>query len=39
MCDVGDQIPVELYQAVAEVLAFVYELNRMSTSRRATSAA
>ncbi len=24
---VGDDIPVELYQAVAEVLAFVYRLN------------
>lgn len=24
----GDEIPVELYQAVAEILAFVYSLNR-----------
>ena len=24
---VGDQIPVELYQTVAEVLAFVYKVN------------
>ncbi len=24
---VGDEIPVELYQAVAEILAFVYSLN------------
>ncbi|MFO8085049.1 MAG: EscU/YscU/HrcU family type III secretion system export apparatus switch protein [Desulfobacterales bacterium] len=24
----GDQIPVELYQAVAEILAFVYRLDR-----------
>ncbi|PLX84347.1 MAG: flagellar biosynthesis protein FlhB [Desulfuromonas sp.] len=24
---VGDDIPVELYQAVAEVLAFVYQVN------------
>ncbi len=34
MCDVGDQIPVDLYQAVAEVLAFVYELNRMRAERK-----
>ncbi len=26
--DVGAEIPEELYQAVAEVLAFVYRLNR-----------
>jgi flagellar biosynthesis protein len=25
---VGDEIPVELYQAVAEILAFVYGLNK-----------
>ena len=24
----GDEIPVELYQAVAEILAFIYELNK-----------
>ena len=24
----GDEIPVELYQAVAEILAFVYALNK-----------
>jgi len=24
----GDEIPVELYQAVAEILAFVYSLNK-----------
>lgn len=24
---IGDQIPVDLYQAVAEVLAFVYKVN------------
>ncbi len=24
----GDEIPVELYQAVAEILAFVYRLNQ-----------
>ena len=25
---VGDEIPVEIYQAVAEILAFVYRLNQ-----------
>lgn len=29
---VGDEIPVELYQAVAEVLAFVYSLESRSTN-------
>jgi len=28
-CRVGDEIPVSLYQAVAEVLAYVYELARV----------
>ncbi|NLF30710.1 MAG: flagellar biosynthesis protein FlhB [Planctomycetes bacterium] len=28
-CRVGDEIPVGLYQAVAEVLAYVYELSRI----------
>ena len=28
---VGDEIPVALYQAVAEILAFVYALNRESS--------
>lgn len=27
-CEIGDQIPAELYQAVAEVLAFVFSLKR-----------
>ena len=27
---VGDEIPVELYQAVAEILAFIYRLNQTS---------
>jgi len=27
---IGDEIPVELYQAVAEILAFVYKLNKSS---------
>jgi flagellar biosynthesis protein FlhB len=26
--DVGEEIPVEFYSAVAEILAYVYELNR-----------
>lgn len=30
---VGDEIPVEMYQAVAEILAFVYELNARSRDR------
>jgi len=33
-CSVGEPIPAEFYQDVAEVLAFVYELNRMKTGRR-----
>jgi flagellar biosynthesis protein len=33
--DIGDAIPVELYQAVAEVLAFVYRMNE--TRRQASS--
>jgi flagellar biosynthetic protein FlhB len=39
MCKVGDEVPVELYQAVAEVLAFVYELNRMKGRRPAAGVA
>ena len=27
MCDVGDEIPEEFYAAVAEILAYVYELS------------
>ncbi len=27
VCDVGDEIPVELYTAVAELLAYLYGLN------------
>ncbi|HUV38639.1 MAG TPA: EscU/YscU/HrcU family type III secretion system export apparatus switch protein, partial [Planctomycetota bacterium] len=38
MCEVGDEVPVDLYQAVAEVLAFVYELNRMKTRARSSVA-
>jgi flagellar biosynthesis protein len=29
--DVDTEIPAELYQAVAEVLVFVYRLNQQST--------
>jgi len=28
MCDIGQEIPSELYQAVAEILAFVYSLKK-----------
>ena len=31
---VGDEIPVALYQAVAEILAFVYALNREQGERQ-----
>ena len=34
-CDVGDPIPVLLYQAVAKVLVFVQRLDRRISSRRA----
>ena len=27
-CEIGDDVPVELYQAVAEVLAYVYEVQK-----------
>jgi flagellar biosynthetic protein FlhB len=32
--EVGQQIPPELYQAVAEVLAFVYSLRRQRRQER-----
>ena len=32
-CDVGDDLPVELYEAVAEVLTFLYRLARESAAR------
>jgi type III secretion system FlhB-like substrate exporter len=35
--DIGEAIPVELYQAVAEILAFVYQMNekrRQASSSR-----
>jgi flagellar biosynthesis protein FlhB len=31
--EVGDEIPMELYQAVAEVLAYVYSLKRKAARR------
>lgn len=31
--DVGTEIPVELYRAVAEILAFVYSLNESQRSQ------
>jgi flagellar biosynthesis protein len=34
--DIGSAIPPELYQAVAEVLAFVYRLNAAEGARRPT---
>jgi flagellar biosynthesis protein len=33
--DVGQEVPEELYDAVAEVLNFVYELQRQEQERRA----
>jgi len=35
--DVGSEIPVELYRAVAEILAFVYSLNESQKSRNTTA--
>jgi type III secretion system FlhB-like substrate exporter len=32
--DVGDDIPEELYQAVAEVLTFVYNLSQEQKKKR-----
>ena len=34
---VGDEIPVELYQTVAEVLAFVYQINEKFKKKLETS--
>ncbi|MDR1619805.1 MAG: flagellar biosynthesis protein FlhB [Clostridiales bacterium] len=33
-CDVGDEVPEELYQAVAEVLAYIYKLRHGGRRRR-----
>ena len=35
-CDVGDEIPVDLYEAVARLLAFVFALKRVGRHRTAT---
>ena len=35
-CRVGDEVPVNLYQAIAEVLAYVYELARHRRGSRRT---
>ena len=35
-CEVGDQVPPELYKAVAEVLAYVFELNEKGFKRKTT---
>jgi flagellar biosynthetic protein FlhB len=32
--DLGDQIPAPLYTAVAEVMAYVYQLNQFATGQR-----
>lgn len=31
---IGDEIPVELYQTVAEILAFVYQINKKFKDKR-----
>ena len=28
LCEVGDEIPIELYEVVAELLAYLHQLNR-----------
>jgi flagellar biosynthetic protein FlhB len=38
LCDVGDEIPEQFYSAVAEILAYVYELSRKATLRPAAAA-
>jgi flagellar biosynthetic protein FlhB len=38
MCDVGDEIPEEWYSAVAEILAYVYELTGKMRDRRLQTA-
>jgi flagellar biosynthetic protein FlhB len=35
MCDVGDEIPEEFYSAVAEILAYVYELSGKLAEKKA----
>lgn len=34
---IGDEIPVELYQTVAEVLAFVYQMNEKFKAKQTAS--
>lgn len=33
-CEIGDEVPVELYQAVASVLAYVYRVQGVATAER-----
>ena len=35
-CDVGDEIPADMYQAIAEILAYVFRLRNNNAKRRAT---
>ncbi len=35
-CDIGDEIPADMYQAIAEILAYVYRLKNKPAQRRAT---
>jgi flagellar biosynthetic protein FlhB len=37
-CEIGDEVPTELYQAVAEVLAYVFEVQKHAPKRRAALA-
>ena len=39
MVDVGQEVPEQFYKAVAEILAYVYELSGRSPPRGAASAA
>ena len=36
LCDIGDEIPADMFEAVARVLAFVFALKARKTSRRPT---
>lgn len=38
-CEIGDEAPVDLYQAVAEVLAYVFEVEKRVPTRRTAAAA
>lgn len=38
-CEIGDEVPTELYQAVAEVLAYVFEVQKHAPKRRAPALA